>query len=100
MLIWPLIALSLTQPATADAQESIPEEKQATSIANETPEAVAEEPTDNDTKLICRKTAKTGSLIQKRRVCLTRVQWDEVARDGQGLARSMLPAWTTPNAPD
>ncbi|WP_242117187.1 hypothetical protein [Sphingomonas lacusdianchii] len=48
-------------------------------------------------KLICKRTLDTGSNVRGKKVCLTAKQWDQVARQGQELGRSMLPALVTQN---
>ena len=48
-------------------------------------------------KLICKRTLDTGSNVRGKKVCLTAKQWDQVARQGQEVGRSMLPALVTQN---
>ncbi len=65
-----------------------------------------EKPKTEKPKLVCRTEAVTGSLLRKRRVCLTQQQWDELAsntkqdldRFGNGLT-SNAPSGTNPAAP-
>ncbi|MET1755615.1 hypothetical protein ABVV53_09115 [Novosphingobium sp. RD2P27] len=46
---------------------------------------------------VCRRIRETGSHISRRKVCMTKAEWDDVARQSQQLTRDMQPAWTTPN---
>ncbi len=82
MLTFVIVALAgLASPAQAEAAPPV---SQTT--------ATAPAP-----RVICRRMADTGSNVRGRKVCLTARQWDQVARDSQGLGRSMLPALVTPN---
>lgn len=33
---------------------------------------------DDDRKLICRKTLETGSLVKKNKQCFTKAEWDKI----------------------
>lgn len=61
--------------------------------AQATPVAVA--PTQQAEKPVCRRYADVGSNIARRKICMTKPQWDKMARDSQELGRSMQPALTT-----
>lgn len=41
-------------------------------------------------KLICRTESVIGSRAKKRKTCLTRAQWEEVAKKGNAFARSVV----------
>lgn len=41
-------------------------------------------------KLICRRETPVGSLIASRKVCLTKSQWEQRARDGNEEARNQV----------
>ena len=41
-------------------------------------------------KLICKKTLETGSLVRKRKQCMTKEDWDKVAASQQAGARKMV----------
>lgn len=76
-----LSAFLLMSPAVTTAQQ---QEEQAVS-----------QKSGESEELICKKTAKTGSLVRQKRVCLTSKQWDDTQRQGQELGRSMQPSRTT-----
>lgn len=78
-----LIAMAL---ATGAAQTG------ATAAAPTTASATAD---TSATKPICRRYADVGSNIPRRKVCMSKQQWDKMARDSQDLARSMQPALTS-----
>lgn len=59
--------------------------------------AAAAEKAEPGEKLVCKRIQEIGKLASRKRVCLTPDQWDQVARQGQELGRSMQPALTTPN---
>ncbi len=42
------------------------------------------------TELVCRTSLETGSLVTKRRTCLTRKQWDYVDQEHRDEARKMM----------
>lgn len=44
-------------------------------------ETVARKATDalDDTKLVCRKTLETGSMLRKKKQCFTLREWDQIA---------------------
>jgi hypothetical protein len=44
----------------------------------------------NVDEVVCRTEPVIGSRAKKRRVCLTRRQWANVANDGNGLARRVV----------
>ncbi|HEX8382050.1 MAG TPA: hypothetical protein VF592_01610 [Sphingomonas sp.] len=46
-------------------------------------------------KVVCKRSAATGSFVRTKKVCLTRRQWQRVADDAQELGRSMRPGLTT-----
>lgn len=60
-------------------------------------QAATPPPAATPVKMICKRTLDTGSNVRGKKVCLTAKQWDQVARQGQDLGRSMLPALVTPN---
>jgi len=41
-------------------------------------------------KLICRREVPIGSLIARRKMCLTKEQWQKRADDGNATARSLV----------
>ena len=45
-------------------------------------------------KVVCKRTAATGSFVRTKKVCMTRRQWQRMADDSQELGRSMRPALT------
>jgi predicted transglutaminase-like cysteine proteinase len=49
-------------------------------------------PTD---KLICRRTAETGSLIKTKKACHTKSQWAYIDERNQQLGRAMVEDGTT-----
>lgn len=51
----------------------------AAAAAETAPTATTESPLD-DTKLVCRKTLETGSLVRKKKQCFTALQWDRIAQ--------------------
>ena len=64
----PLIILAVggmlaTAPAVAAESTSTPQAQQA-----------------EQSKVICRKEAETGSILKKRRVCYTKRQWEQVGQ--------------------
>jgi hypothetical protein len=50
----------------------------------------AAKPVDDSTKLICRKVDRTGSRLASDKVCLTRAQWEERARNDERELNDML----------
>lgn len=50
-------------------------------------------------KVVCKKVLETGSLVKKRKICLTSRDWDRYTEESQRLGREMqmLPATTTPS---
>ena len=44
-------------------------------------ETVARKATDalDDTKLVCRKTLETGSMVRRKKQCFTLREWDQIA---------------------
>lgn len=50
----------------------------------------AAKPVDDSTKLICRKIEQTGSRLASSKVCLTRTQWEERARNDERELNEML----------
>lgn len=34
----------------------------------------------DDTRIICRKTLETGSLVRKKKQCFTQAEWDRIAQ--------------------
>jgi len=40
-------------------------------------------------RLICRRETPIGSLIARRKMCMTAAEWDKLARDGNEEARKM-----------
>lgn len=46
-------------------------------------------------KMICRRDAPTGSLIQSRKICHTASQWQKVSEDAQRELERMNPHITT-----
>jgi hypothetical protein len=62
--------------------------------AQNTPVAVASSQKAAE-KPVCRRYADVGSNIARRKICMTKSQWDKMARDSQELGRSMQPALTT-----
>jgi hypothetical protein len=71
---------------------------QTTAQASAQPAVPATAPAATATeKLICKRYASAGSNIASNKKCLTRAQWDAVARQSQSVRRSMEQSWTTPN---
>ena len=50
----------------------------------------------DEPKPICRRYAPVGSNIARRKICMSKTEWDQMARSSQALGRSMLPALTLP----
>lgn len=75
-----LAAMLITLASPAQAQTKAPAEKQ-----------------EAGDKLVCKRIQEIGKLASRKRVCLTPAEWEQVARQGQELGRSMQPALTTPN---
>ncbi len=68
--------------------------------ANALPEARPDSPESQqgeakEEKLICRTEKVIGSRAKKRKTCLTRAQWEEVARRGNAFARSVVESGRT-----
>lgn len=72
-LIFATIVSSLLLPASAMASTAPRESSEA----------------DEKPKVTCKRLAETGSLVKKRRVCLTDRQWDEVHANSSDRAREM-----------
>lgn len=75
-----LTAMLITLASPVQAQTNAPAAKQEASE-----------------KLVCKRIQEIGKLASRKRVCLTPDQWDQVARQGQELGRSMQAARTTPD---
>lgn len=75
-----------TTPATAAEQAATP-----------TPAAPAAAPAvaPQTEKLICRKTAETGSLVKTKKACHTKSQWAYIDERNQQLGRAMVEDGTT-----
>jgi CO/xanthine dehydrogenase Mo-binding subunit len=60
-------------------------------LAAAMPALAAETWTDgaNDQKLICKKQLETGSLVKKKKTCLTAEQWKRVAEGSQAMTERM-----------
>lgn len=41
-------------------------------------------------QLICRKESVNGSRVKKRKICLTKAQWRDVADNGNAFARRLV----------
>lgn len=54
--------------------------------------AAAQDPVQapDESKLICKKTLEVGSLVRKRKQCMTKEDWDKVAASQQAGARKMM----------
>lgn len=52
-------------------------------------------PADDKEKLVCKREVPIGSLIARRKVCLTKAQWDIRIRDGNEETRKMMYDGTT-----
>lgn len=46
-------------------------------------------------RLICRRMPETGSLMQTRRQCFTRAEWDRIAQSQRNGAERMIGELTT-----
>jgi len=44
------------------------------------PNEPARESVLDDTRIICRKTLETGSLVRKTKQCFTQAEWDRIAQ--------------------
>lgn len=44
------------------------------------PSEPARESVLDDTRIICRKTLETGSLVRKKKQCFTEAEWDRIAQ--------------------
>jgi hypothetical protein len=75
-----LTAMLITLASPVQAQTNVPAAKQEASE-----------------KLVCKRIQEIGKLASRKRICLTPDQWDQVARQGQELGRSMQAARTTPD---
>lgn len=61
------------------------------------PAIAAENPrpaSDRD-KMICKRDAEVGSIIKRRKTCMTKAEWDRVAESQQTGARKMIDELTT-----
>lgn len=79
-----ILALVLVAP---QASATVPTQVAAATAPTAAPEE----------KLVCKRYAEVGSNIARTKKCLTRAQWDAVARQSQSTRRGMEQAWTTPN---
>lgn len=55
--------------------------------------ALAEEqakPADDPNKMICKRDAEVGSLIKRRKTCMTRAEWDKFAESQQRGSQRMV----------
>ena len=52
----------------------------------------------DESKPICRRYAEVGSNIVRRKICMSKKQWDAVARNSQETGRNMQPALTAPGS--
>ena len=53
-------------------------------------ESQVEQAKEDSDKLICRTEKVIGSLAKRRKTCLTRAQWEAVARRGNAFSRSLV----------
>lgn len=56
------------------------------------PASAAEEkkPSEGGSKMVCKRFADTGSMIKRRKQCMTLQQWDQVAASQQEGARKLV----------
>lgn len=86
-----MIAIFAATLLTASAPDVAPVSKAA-------PQPASEKAEKSDEK-VCRRIQETGSHISRRKVCMTKAEWDGVSLNGQKLLRDMLPALTTASPP-
>lgn len=48
-----------------------------------------EDEADNLDKVVCKRVTETGSLVKKKKVCLTKRQWNKVAENGRSMGQGM-----------
>ena len=58
--------------------------------ATEAREAAGERGKAKSLELICRKESVNGSRVKKRKICLTKAQWQDVADNGNAFARRLV----------
>ena len=52
-------------------------------------ETAAPSPDPKDNEIICKREAEVGSLVRKKKTCLTRAEWKLVADGAQDAARRL-----------
>ena len=63
----------------------------APALASDKPPSTAAQPGDGKDRLICRRENMIGSIIPNRRkMCLTKAEWDKREYDGNEMARKMV----------
>ncbi|QYJ07992.1 hypothetical protein [Qipengyuania flava] len=72
-------ALALSAPSSAQEPETAG-----------SGEAAAADTKAEDKKLICRTEKVIGSRAKRRKTCLTRAQWEQVARKGNAFSRALV----------
>ncbi|MEX0341137.1 MAG: hypothetical protein AB3N06_00985 [Erythrobacter sp.] len=77
--------------ATAGLAIAMPASSQDRDAATDQPETQeSTERADRSDALICRTEKVIGSRAKRRKTCLTRAQWERVARKGNAFSRGLV----------
>jgi serine protease inhibitor ecotin len=58
-------------------------------LASSSSVAASGQPEDPLDKIVCKRSAETGSLIKGKKVCLTRREWNKIADNARAMGQQM-----------